>query len=585
MKLNDILNNKPNIRQPKLLEYLNVFLEKICLIDTKIDNIVKKCPLLIAFLAGLLYRFSFTETQISTFLLFSFYIFFKILYNFYLDNRTKKGLLLGYIYGLGMFGNLFSWILSIHEFGIGNRAFEVFLSIFGFTLSTSFLSLLMSLSAYFSLKLAYNKISLYLFFSILYTFFELTESYILDLAPFLILSYGTAGFKYFIQFGSIIGSSGLTFLFLLIISLLMFKKYFKYGIYLFLFCSIYGIYKIHLKRNYKIPKDKFDVTVVQTNFSEDDRHVYYEYCCDDFSEMAKSKDIINPTRKKLLIGPETLIGFRNNQIYYLVNKSLNIDGIRDLISKKNNTLDLDEKKKYEEIIKNRSNNVVVCTGYYERNGDTMYNSYHFFNYDYENNEYKRLAKYYKKYLIPLAERCPYLILKFLDFASKYFNYFKKIRDDYKEWELTPGDGKNTIEIEGISPFAMELCSDIIPSGVTLYDSYKPTWILSTMNFHVFHNSNKNTFLSQLCYLCGKFRSIEFCRPNVMCINFGYSCIIDCNGKPLKMLNPKTPGIIEFEMPLKYDVSLFSIWRYKLLYLLLIILFAFLFINKKKKYLD
>ena len=128
-------------------------------------------------------------------------------------------------------------------------------------------------------------------------------------------------------------------------------------------------------------------------------------------------------------------------------------------------------------------------------------------------------------------------------------------------------------------------SDIIPSGVTLYDSYKPTWILSTMNFHVFHNSKRNTFLSRLCYLCGKFRSIEFCRPNVMCINFGYSCIIDCNGKPLKMLDPKTAGIIEFEMPLKYDVSLFSIWRYKLVYFILLILIVFLFINKKKRYLD
>jgi len=585
MKLKDILNKEVSRNRPKLYEYCNIILDKLSIFDKKVDIIIKKCPLICAFFAGLLSRFSFTEVQLSIFLVFSFYIFFKILYNFFVERKLKKGLLLGYVYGFGMFSNLFFWLLNIKEFGIANRSYEIFLSIFGFFLASSFLSLLMSLSSYFSLKLAYNKISLYLFFSLFYTFFELTENYLIDLAPFLILSYGTAGFNYFIQFGSIIGSSGLTFLFLLIMSLLMFRKYCKYGIFIFLFCSIYGIYKIHLKMDYKIPKEKFDITIVQTNFSDGGRHADYKNCCDDFSEMAKSKDIINPTRKKLLIGPETLIGFRNSHINYLVDKSLNIDGIKELIKKKNETSDLNEKNKYDEMIKNRSNNVIVCTGYYETNGDKMYNSYHFFNYDYEKNDFRRLSKYYKKYLIPLGERCPYLILKGLEILSKHFKYFEAIYKDYKYWELSSGDGKNTIEIEGISPFAMELCSDIIPSGVTLYDSYKPTWILSTMNFHVFHNSEKNTFLSRLCYLCGKFRSIEFCRPNVMCINFGYSCIIDCNGKPLKILDPKTAGIIEFEMPLKYDVSLFSIWRNKLIYLLLIILIIFLFINKKKRYLD
>ena len=344
MKLNDILNKKTIKNKPKLCEYFNNLIDKFSFFDSKIEKIIKKFPLLIVFLVGLLSRFSFTENQIPIFLFFSFYVFFKILYQFYLENRTKKSLLLGYVYGLGMFGNLFSWILHIHDYGIGEKYFEVFISIFGFILTSTFLSLLMALSSYFSLKFAYNKISLYLYFSFFYTFFELTERYLIELAPFLILSYGLAGFNYFIQFGSVIGSSGLTFLFLLIMSSLMFRKYCKYGIFVFLFCSFYGFYKIHLKKSYKIPKEKFDITVVQTNFSNSGRHCYYQNCCDDFAEMAKSKDIINPTRKKLLIGPETLIGFKNNHINYLVEKSLNIEGIKDLIKKKNETLDLDEKK-------------------------------------------------------------------------------------------------------------------------------------------------------------------------------------------------------------------------------------------------
>ena len=585
MKLAEILNKETGRNEPKINKIFNIIADKFTIFDNKFEIIIKKCPLIFAFIAGLISRFSFTEVQISTSLVFSFYVFFKILNIYYEENRTKKGFLLGYIYGLGMYCSLFFWILNMHDFGFNNRPFEIFLSTFGYIMSISFLSILISLATYFSLKFAYNKISLYLIFAIFYTFFEVNEHFLLDLAPFVILSYGCAGFKYFIQFGSIVGSSGLTFLFLIIMSLLMFRKYFKYGIFLFLLCSIYGFYKIHIKRSYKIPKEKFDITVVQTNFPATGRYYYHENCCNDFSEMAKCKEINNPTRKKLIIGPETLIGFRNSHIDYLVNKSLNVDGIKDLIKKKNETIDVEEKKKYDEIIKNRSNNVIVCTGYYETNGDKMYNSYHFFNYDYEKNNFKRLTKYYKKYLIPLGEKCPFLVLELLKFLSKYFKFFKNVYSDYKYWELTSGDGKNTIDIEGISPFAMELCSDIIPSGVTLYDSYKPTWILSTMNFHVFNDSKHTTFLARLSYLCGKYRSIEFCRPNVMCINFGYSCILDCNGLPIKILDPKKADIIEFEMPLKYDVSLFSIWRYKLLYILLIILISFLFINKKKRYLD
>ena len=30
---------------------------------------------------------------------------------------------------------------------------------------------------------------------------------------------------------------------------------------------------------------------------------------------------------------------------------------------------------------------------------------------------------------------------------------------------------------------------------------------------------------------GKFRAIEYGRPVVMCINFGYSSVIDCGGTP------------------------------------------------------
>ena len=585
MKLKKILEeNIVRKNPPKYFVYYKKILEVLSIFDDKLNSILMKFPLLSAFIAGLVCRFSFFETEISSCLAYSIFIYFKILYNFYQEGKTKKGLLLGFIYGFGIFSQLFSWFLNMHEYGIGDEWFEKFMSIFSFCIATSYLTLSMTLTTYLSLKFAYDKISLYLYFSFLYTFFEVIQGYFLSLSPFVILSYGLAGYKYFIQFGSIIGSFGLTFLFLLMMSLCMIRKYYKYSILIFVFCSIYGIYKVHIKNNYKIPKEKFDITVVQTNFSEEGRHKYYSNCCNDFAKMSNVENIKNPIRKKLIIAPETLICQGKNQIYYLVEKTLNMSGIKEDIRNMNSTVDVNEKNKLKQIIENKANNIIICTGFYQDDNKKKYNSYQFFSYDYKNDKFNVVAKYYKKYLVPLGEKCPYVVEKLLQFLSKYYNTFSNIYDDYKYYELSEGDGKNTIYIDGVSPFAMNLCSDIIPPGVTLYDSYIPTWILSTMNFHVFNSDEKTTFLARLCYLCGKYRAIEFNRPNVMCINFGYSCILDCLGYPLKILDPKKAGIIEFEMPMKYDVSLYSIWRNYLLYILMLFLFVFLYVNKKKRYL-
>ena len=584
MKLTDILNNTTIKRKPPIiLNLLNKFKNACFDFNNKLDEILKKYPFSCTILTGLLCKFAFFETEISTCLVFSFFIYYKVLYIFFLEKKIKKGLLLGIVYGFSIFCQLFSWFLNMHEYGIGENWFETFISIVGFSMSSLYLTIYMMLSTYFSLKFAYDKMSLYLYFTFFYTFFEIVQRFFLELSPFIILSYGLSGYEYFIQVGSIIGSYGLTFVFLLIMSFLMFKRYFKYGLYIFFLCSIYGFYKIHLKNNYKIPKENFDITVVQTNFSEKGRHSYYSSCCDDFAKMSNVENIKNYNRKRLIIAPETLIGSGTYQINYLIKKTLNIDDIKNKLIELKNIEDDNKKEELKKIIENKSNNIIVCTGFYATENKKKYNSYQFFNYDYTKDNFRVLAKYYKKYLVPLGENCPYLVLKILELLAKCTNKFKSVYDDYIYYKLSEGDGKNTIDIEGISPFAMNLCSDIIPPGVTLYDSYKPTWILSTMNFHVFNDDKKTTFLARLCYLCGKYRAIEFNRPNVMCINFGYSCILDCNGRPIVVLDPKKRDIIEYNMQLKYDISLYSVWRNKLLYTLMLLLFLFLIINKKRKY--
>ena len=93
------------------------------------------------------------------------------------------------------------------------------------------------------------------------------------------------------------------------------------------------------------------------------------------------------------------------------------------------------------------------------------------------------------------------------------------------------------------------------------------------------NSIKVTYLATLGQQFGKFRAIEYGRPVVMCINFGYSSVIDCNGKVLKDIYPLDQGVIDYEMPLKYDISMFSYWGYYFLKLLVLLAFLFVFLNK------
>ena len=113
------------------------------------------------------------------------------------------------------------------------------------------------------------------------------------------------------------------------------------------------------------------------------------------------------------------------------------------------------------------------------------------------------------------------------------------------------------------------------------DENRSTCILSAVNYHMF-NSIKVTYLATLGQQFGKFRAIEYGRPVVMCINFGYSSVIDCNGKVLKDIYPLDQGVIDYEMPLKYDVSMFSYWGYYVLKLIVFLTLLFVFFSREDR---
>lgn len=538
----------------------------------RVDIVLQRFPLLFSLFVGLISRYSFTDREISSLFIISLFSYFRILGILFVQKCTVKFFLSGLFFGMAIYFNAFSWLLSLREFGFKTANIEDFLGIFGFFGASLYLSIYTGLASYFASKLAFNKISLFLFFSCFVTIYEIFSRYIVDLAPLLSLSYGIVGFKYFIQVGAIVGTFGITFLSLLVVSFLSVKGYRYFGCLVFLFCNAYGLYKIKLKNDYLMPKDKFDIAVVQANYDDNDRFSSGYACSDNFATLAKIDSVENLKKKLLVIAPETIIWYSVPQIEYFVKRGCGFyknDGYLN-------------EKRYSNVGEDKLSNIVVCTGFVENVCGKSHNSYQFFTYDYGLGGIKRLDFYNKKYLIPFGEMLPTWVNKVIHLVPKRFKFIHEMIDEFNDSSYTPGDGKNTIHIDGVAPFAMEICSDIISPGLSLYDSYEPTWILSTMNFHTFNGKDKNTNLSHLGLLFGKFRAIEFSRPVVMCINFGYSCVIDCNGQVVKILKSKAAGAIHHEMPMKYDVSIFSMFRQKMLLSILLFLFVSLLLARRKK---
>lgn len=599
---------------------INFFRVKVSPLLKKLRSIVLRFPLIFSFFFGLFCHLSFIPYGSVVFLIIGFEFFVIILLDLFYKNAKMKGCLSGFMFGLGFYISSFWWLLSLQESGFdeGIQVFLGFLSCFG---AAFFCSLMLSFFIFLAFKFAFNKISFLLYLSVFVTLTEICDRYVIELSPFILFGYGTAGMFYFPQIASIVGSYGVTFLVVFIISFLNVDEYRNKVIYLFLLCSAYGFYKINIKWNYTVPEKKFDIYVVQPNFSDEKRYNDHECSCDEFARMLGEDFYKNINRKTLVIAPETIIYSDLEQRKWFVGRCCGITKEGNTEEEKFISQDiLREQRKYDYL-----DNLVVCTGFWQRcPNDVFYNSYQFFKksrYSTKNGDFATLSKYNKRYLIPFGEIGPWWLWKLSTFIPKWFTGVWGYLNDLKRWEMTPGKCKNTIDISGISPFSMNICSDIINPGLSVDDAEKSTWILSTMNFHTFNDYESTSALAYYAKIWGMFRAIEFEKPVVMCINFGLSCVLDCNGRIVedsgiglkkstilknelekdgkntvitvekniarKELDPKKPGVIHQEMPLKYGVSIFSTlggnrFIKTLLICILFTLFWFWYYFKKNK---
>ena len=568
-------NNKNNVDDiMKQFGKLN-FIIKIIEIFNKIkgffNKCIDKCPLLMSLIAGLLSKPAFHEER-SIFYFFSVYMFFSILESLRIKKKTKRFFFSGLFYGCGLYGHSFYWLSQLNDFGFQSVNLDQFLGSFSFLSSTVFLGLSIGIMSYLASKLAYDKFSLLMYYSIFITLFEIYSHVVVALSPLQCLANGCIGMTYFIQIGSVVGTFGVSFIYFTIIIFLMNSGYRKYALYLYFGCCLFGFYRKHIKFNYNLPKEKFDIKVVQPNFKGWAKYNFTKPCCDDFATISGVDDLKEINRKLIVIAPESIISDSYDQKDYFVKRVCKVIG---------NNGDSDDVIIPKEL-KDKECNIIACTGCYEYRGEGAYhNTYRFYSYDYKNNEKIWLDYYDKKYLIPFGERVPDWIINLgRKIVPKRFKIVHDVIDEYERENVDVGRKTNTIFIKGVSPFSMEICSDIFRPGVAIDDN-RSTWILSTVNYHMF-NSIKVTYLATLGQQFGKFRAIEYGRPVVMCINFGYSSVIDCNGKVLKDIYPLDQDVINYEMPLKYDVSMFSYWGYYVLKLLVFLTLLFVFFSREDR---
>lgn len=538
-----------------------------------VKNIFNKCcvfiknhPVICSFFSGLLAKSAFTAGEHTIMLVLSVEIFYFILNHLYTTKSYGRSLLVGYMYGLGLYAGILYWETYLHDYSIGDLS-QIALSWSFYLASILYVAVFYSFATYLSVKFAFNKFSLLSFWAIFITLAEILQGYICPGYPFTIIAYGTSGIPYFSNIAAVFGSYGVTFLFWFILALVNVKKTFHLGVVAFFMIITYGAYNVSNEKNLLQQKNNFDVIITQPNFDQKTRNWGdYSENCKLIADMAKKVHCSNG--KILILTPETIISNRPGEIKCFQqtllgnNDTYAMTGFLERCPKKGKLM---LKDRYYSTSKTSTYNVVHV---YKRNQLPDNNSGQ--TDKSEKFKFESVASYRKKYLIPFGEFLPDWFLLISDFLPDRLteNLFETFN-----WDgLDGGEEDNTIKLSGIDQFDMNICYDIVLPGRSMSDPLGSTWIVNVINLHNYCSSGISDVAHQQNVMC-RFRAMEFGKPMAVCANFGYSCFIDCNGRIIKSLTPDTIGAISQHFPLKYRITTFCKYKNTLLYLILFILFS------------
>ena len=525
----------------------------------KICAFIKSCPVLFSFLAGGIAKSAFSSGEHVIALVISVELFYFILSNLYSTRSYCRALVAGYAYGLSLYGGILYWETYLHDYSIGEFS-QALLTILFYLASIAYVAFFFSIATYLSIRLAFNKLSLLVLWSIFITLAEILQNHLCSGYPFTIIAYGTSGIPYFPNIATVFGSYGVTFLFLFIIALLNVKRTFIVGLVTFGAVIAHGFYTVQYKDDYIKQENTFLVTVVQPNLDDDDRG--HRDNCNYIAELADVNKSF--TGKRLIITPETIILCNRNQIR----------DFQQAMLKNNDTYAMTG---FIEKVKHSNSQDV----YGANNTVTRYNAVHVYtpkeplDMSDDINSFKDVAFYRKKHLIPFGEFFPSWFLFIAQFLPDFLT--EDFIDESNENGLKSGTDRNTIKLSGIDPFDMNICYDIVPPGESMDDPLLSSWMVNVINLHNYCSTGISDIAHQQNVIC-RFRAIEFGKPIAVCANFGHSCFIDCNGGIIKKLSPDKKGAIHQKFPLKYRLTTFCKYKNFTLYFVFVLLFIMLFVG-------
>lgn len=503
-------------------------------IDWKIMKIIEMTnrflvsfPKLSAFFAGTLLKFCFCKE--TTFPILIFPVFAILLCVLRMSSR-KKSFSIGYCFGMGYFSSTLYWIAeSFKCVGFRNYGYIAVLFL------VLYISLYPAIACWLTKKFATTRLNFLLFFSIFWVLAEYLRGIIFTGFPWNLIGYIAYDIPYFSQIADIFGIYGVSFLLILVTSLLTTKKTTIYGLSLLILTIFYGYYKVNFFNEHIESKNQNSITLVQPSISQEDK-INVEKFKENLDRHIKlSNESKIYSGKKLIIWPEAAINIplkSQSDILQYVASSIKND---------------------------KSYIITGCDRFDEEK--KLYNSIYVFGKDAKVNQI-----YDKRHLLPFGEFIPEFLL---DLGLKKLTVGLI--------NFSNGNLSRTMKIDGFHSFEAVICYEIAFPG-EIVDNNESSWILNITNDSWFKDSDGPTQHLKTV----SFRAIEEGKSIVRCANNGISCIIDCNGRISDILQTDEIGKIDSQMPGKQQSTIFSQYKNSTILCFLSIFLISLIVRRKRK---
>ncbi|MDR0744756.1 MAG: hypothetical protein LBE97_02260, partial [Holosporales bacterium] len=154
----------------------------------------------------------------------------------------------GLLFGIGYFGSSLYWVSeSFYCVGLNKFAYPAVIFL------TLYLSLYFGLTFLSAILFSRSRLELVFLFPVFWVCFEYIRGFMFTGFPWNLIGYTSYDIPYFAQIADSIGAYGVSFIFVLFISFMTYKKTFIFGILGFGITVFYGYYKINYFTDYLHP--------------------------------------------------------------------------------------------------------------------------------------------------------------------------------------------------------------------------------------------------------------------------------------------------------------------------------------------